>query len=48
GDTLIAFNRRDSAMSIVSPWGEKLTTPARAVVAEAKGGERRIVTSPIV
>ncbi len=48
GDTLIAFNRSDSAMSIVSPWGEDLTTPARTVVAQAKGGERRIVTSPVV
>ena len=48
GDTLIAFNRRDSAMSIVSPWGEKLTTPAKTVVAEAKGPKRRIVTSPVV
>lgn len=44
--TLIAFNRSDAAMSVVTPWGEKLTTPARTLVADDRGGKRRIVASP--
>jgi hypothetical protein len=46
GDTLIAFNRGDSEMSIETPWGEKLTTPANVLVAEARGDRRSVVTLP--
>ncbi|MBT3296537.1 MAG: DUF4962 domain-containing protein [Verrucomicrobia bacterium] len=46
GDTLIAFNRGDSEMSIETPWGEKLTTPAKVLVADARGDTRSVVTLP--
>jgi len=46
GDTLIAFNRTDSEMSIETPWGEKLTTPAKVLVAEARGDKCSAVTLP--
>jgi len=46
GDTLIAFNRTDSEMLIETPWGETLTTPAKVLVAEARGETRRVVTLP--
>jgi len=44
-DTLVAFNRGDSAMTVVSPWGEGLTTPAKTIVAQSIGDERRIVST---
>ena len=46
GDTLIAFNRTDSEMSIETPWGEELATSARALVASDRNGKRRVVTLP--
>jgi hypothetical protein len=46
GDTLIAFNRTDSEMSIETPWGEELATSASALVASDRNGKRRVVTLP--
>ena len=46
GDTLIAFNRTDSAMSIETPWGETLTTPAKTLIADAREDKRSVVTLP--
>jgi hypothetical protein len=46
GDTLIAFNRGDSEMSVTTPWGEELATSARALVASDSNGKRRVVTLP--
>ncbi len=45
GNILVAFNRGER-MTLDLPWGEQLTTEAKAVVARLHRGQRDIVTAP--
>ena len=48
GDTLVAFNRAQGAMTLTLPWGEQMTTHAGAVVARVVNGERQIIYSKAI
>ncbi len=46
GETLVAFNRGVGEMAVPAPWGETVTTDARAIVLVVRDGERLVVELP--
>lgn len=46
GQSVVAFKRGDGQMAIAAPWGETVTTDARAIVLAVRDGERLTVELP--
>ncbi|MFW5867520.1 MAG: heparinase II/III domain-containing protein, partial [Armatimonadota bacterium] len=46
GETVVAINRGQGEMQLSAPWGETVTTDARAVVLTVRDGERLTVELP--
>ena len=44
GEILVMFNRGEGEMTVKLPWGEEMSTEARALVARVADGERQVVT----
>ena len=43
GESVVAFNRGDGEMAVAAPWGETVTTRARAIVLTIRDGEQLVV-----
>ena len=46
GETVVAINRATGEMTVPAPWGEAVTTDARAIVLTVRDGERLTVELP--
>lgn len=45
GETVVAINRGEGEMSLTTPWGETLHSPAPALVARVHDGKRQVVVA---